>query len=156
MLVTAGATRERLDPVRYLTNDSSGKMGFALAEAARDRGAEVTVVKEARPRPSRRDSDCSGGEHGGSARCHEKEATEQDIVIQAAAPADYRPETVSGIKIKKKKGEEMILRLVETPDVARAVGGLKRTGQTLVGFAAETDHLKEHAAGKAGPERTWT
>jgi len=78
----------------------------------------------------------------------EKEATEQDIVIQAAAPADYRPETVSGIKIKKKKGEEMILRLVETPDVARRVGELKRPGQTLVGFAAETDHLEEHAQAK--------
>lgn len=149
VLVTAGATRERLDPVRFLTNDSSGKMGFALAEAARDRGAEVTVVKGSTTAPAPEKIHIIPVESTEDLlRCMEKEATEQDIVIQAAAPADYRPETVSGIKIKKKKGEEMILRLVETPDVARRVGELKRPGQTLVGFAAETDHLEEHAQAK--------
>ena len=149
VLVTAGATRERLDPVRFLTNDSSGKMGFALAEAARDRGAEVTVVKGSTTAPVPEKIHIIPVESTEDLlRCMEKEATEQDIVIQAAAPADYRPETVSGIKIKKKKGEEMILRLVETPDVARRVGELKRPGQTLVGFAAETDHLEEHAQAK--------
>ena len=149
VLVTAGATRERLDPVRFLTNDSSGKMGFALAEAARDRGAEVTVVKA---------FTTAAVPH--SIRLVEVESTQdlleamkieaplQDVIIQAAAPADYRPVDVLGTKIKKQDGQELVLRLTETPDVARAVGLMKREGQTLVGFAAETDHLLEHAKGK--------
>ena len=149
VLVTAGATRERLDPVRFLTNDSSGKMGFALAEAARDRGAEVTVVKA---------FTTAAVPHG--IRLVEVESTQdlleamkieaplQDVIIQAAAPADYRPVDVLGTKIKKQDGQELVLRLTETPDVARAVGLMKRDGQTLVGFAAETDHLLEHAKGK--------
>ncbi len=149
VLVTAGATRERLDPVRFLTNDSSGKMGFAIASAARDRGAEVTVVKGA-----------TTAELPGGVRMVPVESTEdllqamlaeapaQDLIIQAAAPADYRPAEVSDRKIKKKRGEELVLRMVETPDVAKAVGEGKRPGQILVGFAAETDHLTEHAAEK--------
>lgn len=149
VLITAGATRERLDPVRFLTNDSSGKMGFALAEAARDRGAEVTLVKGAttaqvpegvRMVPVESTEDLLAA--------MEREAGAQDIIIQAAAPADYRAETVSGTKIKKRQGEPLTLRLVETPDVARAVGKMKRPGQVLVGFAAETDHLLEHAREK--------
>ena len=149
VLVTAGATRERLDPVRFLTNDSSGKMGFAIASAARDRGAEVTVVKGA-----------TTAELPGGVRMVPVESTEdllqamlaeapaQDLIIQAAAPADYRPAEVSDRKIKKKRGEELVLRMVETPDVAKTVGEGKRPGQILVGFAAETDHLTEHAAEK--------
>ncbi|MBQ9252670.1 MAG: bifunctional phosphopantothenoylcysteine decarboxylase/phosphopantothenate--cysteine ligase CoaBC [Clostridia bacterium] len=149
VLVTAGATRERLDPVRFLTNDSSGKMGFALVEAARDRGAEVTLVKGSttaavpeavRVVPIESTEDLL--------RVMEVEAPNQDIVIQAAAPADYRPEEVSTRKIKKQKGEEFLLRLVETPDVAKAIGAKKREGQIFVGFAAETDHLIEHAEAK--------
>ncbi|MBQ9211279.1 MAG: bifunctional phosphopantothenoylcysteine decarboxylase/phosphopantothenate--cysteine ligase CoaBC [Clostridia bacterium] len=149
VLVTAGATRERLDPVRFLTNDSSGKMGFALVEAARDRGAEVTLVKGittaavpegVRVLPIESTEDLL--------TVMEAEAPAQDIVIQAAAPADYRPEEVSPRKIKKQKGEEFLLRLVETPDVAKAIGAKKREGQIFVGFAAETDHLIEHAEAK--------
>ena len=149
VLITAGATRERLDPVRFLTNDSSGKMGFALAEAARDRGAEVTVVKGSVTAPvpeGVRVVEIESTED--LLRAMGREAPEHDVVIQAAAPADYRPETVSETKIKKRQGEEMILRLTETPDVARATGEKKKPGQTLVGFAAETDHLAEHAREK--------
>jgi len=76
------------------------------------------------------------------------EAKDQDVIIQAAAPADYRPAEVSPVKIKKKRGEEFLLRMVETPDVAKAVAAGKRPGQTLVGFAAETDHLRENARAK--------
>ena len=76
------------------------------------------------------------------------EAPRQDIIIQAAAPADYRPVDVLGTKIKKQEGKELVLRLTETPDVAKAVGLMKREGQILVGFAAETDHVLEHAKGK--------
>ncbi|MBR2824223.1 MAG: bifunctional phosphopantothenoylcysteine decarboxylase/phosphopantothenate--cysteine ligase CoaBC [Clostridia bacterium] len=149
VLVTAGATRERLDPVRFLTNDSSGKMGFAIAEAARERGAEVTLVKA-----------FTTAAVPAGVRIVEVESTQdlleamkieaprQDVIIQAAAPADYRPIDVMGTKIKKQEGQELVLRLTETPDVARAVGLMKREGQILVGFAAETDHVTEHALGK--------
>ncbi|MBR6953877.1 MAG: bifunctional phosphopantothenoylcysteine decarboxylase/phosphopantothenate--cysteine ligase CoaBC [Clostridia bacterium] len=154
VMVTAGATRERLDPVRFLSNDSSGKMGFALAEAARDRGAQVLLVKGCTTAPeptgvetvnvtSTRDLyDAVTGRAG-----------EMDVIIQAAAPADYRPETVAEQKIKKAGGEALVLRLVENPDVAAAVGRMKRPGQTLVGFAAETERLGEHAAEKLAKKR---
>ena len=149
ILVTAGATRERLDPVRFLSNDSSGKMGFAIAEAARDRGADVTVVYgnvsvpvpagiRAIPIESAMD-------------LYEtmlREAPAHDAVIQAAAVADYRAEQVSGEKIKKKQGEKWTLTLVENPDIAAAVGKIKKPGQVFAGFAAETEHLQEHAAAK--------
>ena len=149
ILVTAGATRERLDPVRFLTNDSSGKMGFALAEAARDRGAEVTLVKAATT------AEVPGGvrivEVESTAdllAAMERECPAQDAVIQAAAVADYRPAEQADRKIKKQAGEEMVIRLVENPDVARTIGEKKRPGQILVGFAAETDHVTEHAMAK--------
>ncbi len=149
ILVTAGATRERLDPVRFLTNDSSGKMGFALAEAARDRGAEVTLVKAATTAPVPAAIRIIPVE---SARdllaAMKKEAPKQDVVIQAAAVADYRPAAVSKTKIKKKAGEPMVLTLEENPDVAKAIGQIKKEKQTLVGFAAETDHVESHAEAK--------
>ncbi len=149
ILVTAGATRERLDPVRFLSNDSSGKMGFAIAEAARDRGAEVTVLygNVSVPIPAG-----VRAVHTESALdlydAMMREAQEQDAIIQAAAVADYRVETVSGEKIKKNHGEKWTLTLVENPDIAEAVGKIKKSGQVFVGFAAETEHLQEHAAAK--------
>ena len=149
VMVTAGATRERLDPVRFLTNDSSGKMGFALAEAARDRGADVTVVKAFTTAPfptGVREVRVESTQD--LLEAMKIEAPGQDIIIQAAAPADYRPVDVLGTKIKKQEGQELTLRLTETPDVAKAVGLMKREGQIIVGFAAETDHLEEHAKGK--------
>ena len=149
VLVTAGATRERLDPVRFLTNDSSGKMGFAIAEAARDRGAEVTVIKGSTT------ADAPAGIEYRTVESTldlleemKKEAPVHDIIIQAAAPADYRPETVSPVKIKKNRGEALTLVLKENPDVAGTIGKMKKAGQTLIGFAAETDHVNEHAREK--------
>jgi phosphopantothenoylcysteine decarboxylase/phosphopantothenate--cysteine ligase len=149
ILVTAGATRERLDPVRFITNDSSGKMGFAIAEAARDRGAEVTVVRgsvtaeipagvRVIPVESARDL----------YDVMMKEAPGQDVIIQAAAVSDYRPAEQKDKKIKKAGGENLILELTENPDIARAVGEKKKPGQTLVGFAAETDNVQQNAKGK--------
>lgn len=149
VLVTAGATRERLDPVRFITNDSSGKMGFAIAEAARDRGAEVTVVFgsvsveipagiRAVPIESARDL----------YEAMLKEAPEQDVVIQAAAVSDYRPVEEQSHKIKKEKGKNLILELTENPDVAKAIGEQKKQGQIFVGFAAETDSVQENALSK--------
>ena len=149
VLVTAGPTREALDPVRYITNRSSGKMGYAIAEAARDRGADVTLVTGpvslAKPRGvacvqivTTRDLYDEMTARGG----------DMDIVIQAAAPADFAPEKVSEQKIKKQSGGKLTLALAQSPDVAAAVGGMKKPGQILVGFAAETEKVKENAAEK--------
>lgn len=149
VLVTAGPTVERIDPVRYLTNDSSGKMGYALAEAARDRGARVTLL--------------SGPVHIAPPQGVEtvpvistqslydamlERCGEQDIIVQAAAPADYRVERPAAQKLKKRAGEPLVLTLVENPDIAKAVGERKRPGQVLVGFAAETQDLLANAKRK--------
>lgn len=149
VLVTAGPTAERIDPVRYLTNDSSGKMGYAIAQAALDRGAEVTVVTGpvhipapvgARMLPVQSTMDLY--------HTMLENAPLQDIVIQAAAPADYRVEKPADQKIKKQDGESLVLTLVENPDVAKAVGQQKKPGQVLVGFAAETQKVTENAIKK--------
>ena len=149
MLVTAGATRERLDPVRFITNDSSGKMGFAIAEAARDRGAEVTVIRGSvtaeipagiRMIPVESAQDLYDAMM--------KEAPGQDIIIQAAAVSDYRPAEQKEKKIKKVNGGNLMLELTENPDVAKAIGEKKKPGQILVGFAAETDNVEKNAQSK--------
>lgn len=149
VLVTAGPTREALDPVRFLTNRSSGRMGYALAEAAARRGAEVTLVSGPVA------LECPTGvrrefvESTQDLYCTmERLCREQDVIIQAAAPADYRPAHIAGQKIKKADGEAMELKLVENPDVAAMVGSKKRPGQVLVAFAAETQNLSENAAKK--------
>ena len=151
VLVTAGATRERMDPVRFMTNDSSGKMGFAIAEAARDRGADVTVVFGSVTAPI---PDGVRGIHVESALdlydVMMRECETMDVIIQAAAVCDYRFEKQSTTKIKKGKGRELVVTLSENPDIARAVGEKKKNGQTLVGFAAETDHVRENAVSKLG------
>ncbi len=154
VLVTAGPTREPLDPVRYLTNRSSGKMGYALAEAAAARGAEVTLLTG----PVSLDVPAgvtalrfeTTQDLFALALAH---APEQDVVIQAAAPADYRAQTVALHKIKKADGEPLTLSLVENPDVAKALGGRKRPGQIFVGFAAETDDVLAHARQKLERKR---
>jgi len=149
VLVTAGATRERLDPVRFITNDSSGKMGFAIAMAARDRGAEVTVIR------GRVTAEIPAGIHVIPVESAQdlydammKEAPEQDIIIQAAAVSDYRPAEQKDQKIKKVNGGNLMLELTENPDVAKAIGEKKKPGQTLVGFAAETDNVEKNAQSK--------
>ena len=149
VLVTAGPTVERIDPVRYLTNDSSGKMGYAIAEAAQKRGAEVTLVSGPVhiPVPAGVNlvlvtSTLSLYE------CMMERCEQQDIIIQAAAPADYRVEHVADQKIKKQAGEAFVLTLVENPDIARAVGQRKQPGQVLVGFAAETQNVMANAQEK--------
>ncbi len=149
ILVTAGATKERLDPVRYMTNDSSGKMGFAIAEAARDRGAEVTAVYGSVTAPvpdGVRQIRIESAQELYDVMM--RETPDQDIIIQAAAVCDYRFETTQSSKIKKNEGESLTFTLKENPDVAKAVGSLKKKGQTLVGFAAETDNVRQNAAEK--------
>ena len=152
--VTAGATRERLAPVRYLTNDSSGKMGFALAEAARERGGEVTLVKGGTTAPVPAGVLILEIESAEDLlKVMKKEAPKQDIVIQAAAVADYRPARISRTKIKKKAGEPMTLTLTENPDIAKTIGAIKKEHQIFIGFAAETDHVIKNAEAKLSAKK---
>lgn len=148
VLVTAGPTREPLDPVRFLTNESSGKMGYAIAEAARDRGAEVTLVSGPVALPAPAGVTVVPVEttedlfEAVTSRCEV-----QDIIVQAAAPADFRAERAEQ-KIKKQGDAPLVMTLTPTPDVAAAVGARKREGQFVVAFATETQNLLENARRK--------
>ena len=148
VLVTAGPTVERIDPVRYITNRSTGKMGYAIAEAARDRGADVALVSGpvSLPRPA---GLAVVGIESSAQLCEAVLARSEwaDVVIQAAAPADFTPVSFAEHKIKK-TGEGMTLALKNTTDIAAELGRRKRPGQVLVAFAAETDDLLENARGK--------
>ena len=149
VMVTAGATRERFDPVRYMTNDSSGKMGFAVAEAAKVRGAEVTVV--AGHTTAQEPQGVTVVRVDATLELRDavvSRALEADVIIQAAAPADYRFAETHAEKHKKRTGEPLIVELVENPDIAAEVGRMKRPGQTLVGFAAETGSKLDNARQK--------
>lgn len=150
VLITAGPTYERLDPVRFIGNYSSGKMGFALAEVCAERGAEVTLV--AGPvalgisNPAIRRIDVESAEEMYQAA---REAfPDSDAAILCAAVADYRPEQVAERKIKREEKGEMTLRLVPNQDIAASLGAMKREGQILVGFALETDDGVSHAESK--------
>ena len=148
VLVTAGPTVERIDPVRYITNRSTGKMGYALAEAARDRGAQVTLVSGPVHLEKPAGVEVVGIES--SAQLCEavlSRGDHADVVIQAAAPADFRPVSVVDRKIKK-TGAGMTLELENTTDIAAELGRRKRPGQVLVAFAAETDDVLDNARGK--------
>jgi phosphopantothenoylcysteine decarboxylase/phosphopantothenate--cysteine ligase len=150
LLITAGPTREALDPVRFLSNRSSGKMGYALAEAAKEAGFDVTLVSGpvALAAPE-------------GVVLVKVESTQQmweavqslcktsrpDIAIHAAAVADYRPKTVQSQKIKK-RDETLTLELERTPDVLGSMRTVFEYQGFLVGFAAETEHLLENAMTK--------
>ena len=149
VMVTAGPSREALDPVRYISNRSSGKMGYAIAQAAQKRGAEVTLLSgpvaiEA-PQGVKLVPFTTTQELLDRAS---ELAQEQDLLIQAAAPADYRAMEIAPQKIKKQGGEPMTFTLVENPDVAATLGKAKRSGQVFVGFAAETNDVLAHARDK--------
>jgi phosphopantothenoylcysteine decarboxylase/phosphopantothenate--cysteine ligase len=146
LLVTAGGTREAIDPVRFIGNRSSGKMGHAIADAAARRGAAVTLVTTTdRPTPP-------GAQVVRVTTADELHDAvvgrfaEQDVVVMAAAVADFRPKVAVAEKIKKGDGIPE-LHLEPTPDVLAALGARKEH-QLLVGFAAETEHVREHAAAK--------
>ena len=147
VLVTAGPTREAIDPVRYITNHSSGKMGYALARAAARRGAAVTLVSgpTAMALPS-------GVRHVGVESAAEMaeavfaEMAGMDVIIKSAAVADYTPARAADQKIKK-SDDTLAIELTRTVDILKELGR-RRTGQVLVGFAAETESLETHAAAK--------
>lgn len=149
--VTAGGTREAIDPVRFIGNRSSGKQGYAIATAARDRGAEVTLVTSAPLPPpegvrevrveSAAEMEAATGEHA-----------DADVVIMAAAVADFRPAEVAPQKIKKgnpaERAEAPVIVLEHTHDILAGLGAAKPPGQVLVGFAAETADVLDNAAAK--------
>ena len=143
IMITAGPTREPLDPVRYITNHSSGKMGFAIAAAAAERGAHVTLVSGPVSLPT------PAGVH----RIDVTTALEMDAAVQAqaqhqhifigcAAVADYRAATIADEKIKK-QGDELLIRMVKNPDIVAGVAALKNQRPFVVGFAAETNNVEE-------------
>ena len=147
ILITAGGTREYIDPVRFISNASSGRMGYALARAARDRGAGVTLVSTSgAPAPfgielvpvetaaEMRDAVCDA-------------LPNADALLMAAAVADYRPATAAGQKIKKGEGG-LSLELIRTPDILAEVAKTRATSQVIVGFAAETEDLLANALDK--------
>jgi phosphopantothenoylcysteine decarboxylase / phosphopantothenate---cysteine ligase len=149
VIVTAGPTYEAIDPVRFIGNHSSGKMGFALAEALASQGAHVDLIAG----PTQQHTN-----HPNIRVSHVTRADEMfevcsslfqnaDITVLAAAVADYKPAVTAEQKIKK-NGENLILDLVRTPDIAASLGKQKRNGQMIVGFALETEHEKENALKK--------
>jgi phosphopantothenoylcysteine decarboxylase/phosphopantothenate--cysteine ligase len=147
-LITAGPTREPIDPVRYISNRSSGKMGYAIAEAALAAGHDVTLISgpvnlEA-PRGARLIPAPTGEEMFDAVRLH---ADQSDICVLCAAVADYKPANVSSTKIKK-KNEKFLLELIPTRDILSSLGQRRDRQFALVGFAAETDHVEENAAKK--------
>ncbi|WP_432774337.1 bifunctional phosphopantothenoylcysteine decarboxylase/phosphopantothenate--cysteine ligase CoaBC [Brevibacillus gelatini] len=147
VLVTAGPTREKIDPVRYITNHASGKMGYAIAEAARDRGARVTLISgpTALPRPAGVEFVAveSVQEMFDAVMAH---LPQSDIVVKSAAVSDYRPKTVQAHKMKKGDGP-LVLELDKAPDILKTIGE-RKTKQFVVGFAAETQDVLQHAQSK--------
>ena len=146
VLVTAGPTYEKIDPVRFIGNYSSGKMGFALAEACAEAGAEVTLVAgpvsltTSHASIHRVDVESAAEMYQAAVDAYDR----ADAAIMCAAVADYAPETVSDVKLKR-SGEERVLHLKPNPDIAAELGRRKRPGQCLVGFALETNDEESNA-----------
>lgn len=148
VLVTAGATREALDPVRFITNHSTGKMGYAIARAASARGAAVTLVsgKTQLPPPAYVEAvDIFSAEE--LFKAVTARSGEMDIIIKAAAVADYRPAVCADEKLKKKDGD-LTLALERTPDTLKYLGEHKPKGQFLCGFSMETQNMVENSRKK--------
>lgn len=148
VLVTAGPTQEKMDPVRYISNHSTGKMGYAIAAQAMRRGADVTLVS------GRVSIQPPIGVHvvpivsaADMAQAVKDRADEQDIIIKAAAVADYRPADVSDEKVKK-KDDSLSLALERTEDILAYLGAHRREGQFLCGFSMETEHMIENSRAK--------
>lgn len=148
VLVTAGPTREAIDPVRYITNHSTGKMGYAIAQAAARRGAEVTLVSGPvnlkAPLGVNLVPVTSAGE---MFQAVTEASSSQDVIIKAAAVADYRPKYVGTEKTKKKDGD-MNLEMERTDDILAWLGNHRQTGQVLCGFSMETENMLENSQAK--------
>lgn len=148
ILVTAGPTQEKIDPVRYISNHSTGKMGYAIAKAAMFRGAEVTLVSgKVSLQPPMGVRVVPVVSAADMADAVKEAAPEQDIIVKAAAVADYRPKEAADEKLKK-KDEEMSIALERTEDILAYLGAHRREGQFLCGFSMETEHMLEHSRAK--------
>ncbi len=148
VLVSAGPTQEKIDPVRYITNHSTGKMGYAIAKMAMLRGAEVTLVSgpvTLAPPPFVEVVSVRSAKEMFEAVT--KESHTYDIIIMTAAVADYRPVKIADHKIKK-KDDELNLKLERTDDILASLGGHKRKGQVICGFSMETEQILENSAQK--------
>lgn len=149
LLITVGGTREALDPVRFISNHSSGKMGFALARAAGARGAAVTIVAGSTsvepPTSAKLIRVETAAEMHGAVM---KEIDASTVFVGAAAVSDYRPKNKAAGKIKKKDVKEMVLELERTADILADVSGARKNGQIVAGFAAETTNVVEYAREK--------
>ena len=148
ILITAGPTQEKIDPVRYITNHSSGKMGYALAKRAALRGAEVTLVSgqvALTPPPFVKVVSVTSAKEMFEAVTGISD--EQDIIIKAAAVADYRPAVVSDEKMKK-KDDQMSIELERTDDILKYLGEHKKEGQFLCGFSMETQNMISNSRAK--------
>jgi len=147
-LITAGPTREPIDPVRYISNRSSGKMGYAIAEAALDVGHDVILISGpvnlARPRNAKVIYVSTSDEMFDAVHQH---ADDANVCVLCAAVADYKPAQVSPVKIKK-RATQLSLELIPTRDILDSLGRLQNRKFLLVGFAAETDHLEANATKK--------
>lgn len=149
ILISAGPTREAIDPVRFITNHSSGKMGYALAQAAVKRGWQVVLVSGPvdLPRPEGLAEFVQVVSAAEMADAVKSRFPAMDGAILCAAVADYRPVTVSNKKIKK-SDDDLILHLERTEDILKTLGTMKNAQQILIGFAAETDDLEANALAK--------
>jgi phosphopantothenoylcysteine decarboxylase/phosphopantothenate--cysteine ligase len=149
VVITAGPTREYLDPVRFLSNPSTGKMGYALARAARARGAEVTLISGPATLPAPKGVTVipvtTTAEMAAAAL---QAAEDAQIIIGAAAPADFTPAETAPQKVKKAGRDKLDIELLPTTDILAELGKKKKPGQLLIAFAAETEKLEEHAAEK--------
>lgn len=150
ILITAGPTREAIDPVRYITNHSSGKMGYALASAAAQMGAKVTLVSGPvslnTPVGAERINVSSAQEMHEAVIAH---ANKHDAFISCAAVADYRPQTIASQKLKKTEdNDEMVINMVKNPDIVASVAAMTKKRPFTVGFAAETNDVETYARGK--------
>jgi phosphopantothenoylcysteine decarboxylase/phosphopantothenate--cysteine ligase len=150
ILITAGPTYEKIDPVRFIGNYSSGKMGFALAETAAEEGAEVTLVagpvslSTSNPKIKRIDVESAQEMYDVAMN----EFSKQDAAILCAAVADYRPKVRNDVKIKRENNQNLSIELVANPDIAASLGAVKKDNQVMVGFALETNDAKFHAKDK--------
>ncbi len=148
VLITAGPTREKIDPVRFISNYSSGKMGYSIAQAALEAGHRITLISGpvalTAPDGVKLIKVTSAAE---MAQAVHTSAPETDVIIMTAAVADYRPANPFDSKMKKLPGK-LVLELERTEDILGTLGKNKKSSQLLVGFAAETDDLEENALGK--------
>ncbi len=149
VLVTAGPTEESIDPVRFITNHSTGKMGYAIAKAAMERGADVTLVTgPVAIAPPMFVEVVDVKSAADMAEAVKAKAGECDIIIKSAAVADYRPVNVASEKIKKKDGEAAAIELERTEDILSYLGAHKKEGQFICGFSMETENMLENSKAK--------